>query len=318
MFEWLFRLMSETDGSVLVTTSSRGKEGSVAVYCFPGRAKKPEAVAKITMKTTETLTGEVAMHYRLAPSARAAGAQIPQILSLTDLNGYSVLLQTALCGQSIGALLDSRPNRLLSTLERVVSWIESWNRSTQTTLPLDVQFLEREILEPARLVATEIDQGAEYQQWLKTACGALVGAAIPFVTTHNDLTMWNLLLGEYAQLGVVDWESAREHDFPFVDFFYAVVDAVMIDRGFSARSKAFEACFIPGGAYEPTVTRYLERLRRVIEARDEVVDLCFHACWLRHAVNEFRAAKPSDPRPFRRIVEWLALNRPRVGSWLRA
>ena len=318
MFEWLFRLISETNGSVLMSTSSRGKEGPVAVHCFPGHAKKPAAVAKISTRPTEMLTDEVTAHHRLGPIASAAGAQVPQVLSLTSLNGRSVLLQTPLCGQSIGAQLASRPNRLLGILERLMSWLESWNRSTRTTLPLDVEFLERQILTPVRLVAVEIDQSGEYQQWLKMACGALAGTVVPLVTAHNDLTMWNLLLDADDRLGVVDWESAHEHDLPFVDFFYAVVDAVMIARGFPERSKAFEACFVSGGAYEPTVTQHLARLRRVIEARDEVVELCFHACWLRHAANEFRAAKPLDPRPFLEIVQWLALNRPRVASWLRA
>jgi hypothetical protein len=316
-FDWLFRLISEENGSVLMTTSSRGKEGSVAVHCFPGHAKKPAVIAKITMKPAETVMGEVAAHRRLGPIARTAGAQVPQILSLTSLNGHSVLLQTALCGQSIGALLASRPNRLPEILERLVSWLESWNRSTRTSLPPDVDFLERGILAPARLVAAEIDQGDEYQQWLKTACGALTGTAIPLVTAHNDLTMWNLLLDVGDQLGVVDWDSVRENDLPFVDFFYAVVDAVMIASSFTERSKAVEACFVSGGAYERMVGQQLARLRRVVRAPDEMVELCFHACWLHHAANEFRAAKPSDPRPFREIAEWLALNRPRVGSWLR-
>jgi hypothetical protein len=318
MFEWLFRLNSEANGSVLITTSSRGKEGSVAVHFFPGDAEKPSAVAKIKLKPTECLVGEAATHGDLGPSACAAGAQVPRILSLASLNGHPVLLQTALCGHSIGALLASRPNRLLGVLEHLVSWLESWNRSTRTTMPLDVELLEREILAPAVLVAAHLDEGGEYQKWLKTACSALAGAATPLVTTHNDLTMWNLLLRRHGQLGVVDWESARENDLPFVDFFYAVADAVTIARGFTETSKTFEACFVAGGAYERLVRQLLGRLRRVVGVPDEIVELCFHACWLHHAANECRTAKSSDPPRFLKIVQWLVLNRPRVGSWVRA
>ena len=318
MFEWLFRLNSQANGSVLIITSSRGKEGSVAVHCFPGGAKKPSAAAKITTKPTETVIGEVTAHRRFGPIAHAAGAQVSQILSLTNLNDRSVLLQTALCGQSIGALLASRPNRLPVILERLVSWLESWNRSTRTTMPLEVELLEREILAPAALVGAQLDASAEYQQWLKMTCCAQARTAIPLVTTHNDLTMWNLLLGVDDQLGVLDWESARENDLPFVDFFYAVTDAVAIARGFKERSKTFEVCFVAGGAYEHMVEQLLVRLRRAINVPDELVELCFHACWLHHAANEHRATQPSDPRPFLKIVQWLALNRPRVGSWMRA
>ena len=318
IFEWLFRLNSEVAGSVLITMSSRGNEGSVAVHCFPSHAEKPSAVAKITLKPTERLIGEAATHSRLGPTACAAGAEVSRILSLASLNGHPVLLQTPLSGQSIGALLASRPSRLVEILERLVSWLESWNRSTGKTMPLNVELLEREILAPAALVSAQIDAGDEYQQWLEAACSALAGAAIPLVTAHNDLTMWNLLLGEQAQLGVVDWESARENDLPFVDFFYAVADAVAISRGFTERSKTFETCFVAGGVYERMVAQFLARIRRVVNVPDEIVELCFHACWLHHAANECRTAQPSDPRPFRKIIQWLALNRLRVGSWVRA
>ena len=317
-FEWLFRLNSGANGSVLITTSSRGKEGSVVIHCFPGTAEKPAAVAKLTLKPAGSLIGEAATHRRLGPSACAAGAEVSRILSLASFNGHPVLLQTPLCGQSIGALLASRPNRLVGILQRLVLWLEAWNRYTRTTMPLDIELLRREILAPAALLAAQLETGDQYQEWLKTTCGALAGVTIPSVTTHNDLTMWNLFLGKQAQLGVVDWESARENDLPFVDFFYAVADAVAIARGFDERSKTFEACFVAGGAYERIVGQLLVRLRRVVNVPDAIVELCFHACWLHHAANEFRAVKPSDPRPFLKIVQWLALNRPRVGSWVRA
>ena len=318
IFEWLFRLNSDVNGSVTITTSSRGKEGSVAIHCFPGNSEKPAGVAKISLKPTERLISEAATHGRIGPSACAAGARVPRILSLASLNSHPVLLQTALCGQSVGALLTSRSGRLVGILDRLVSWLESWNRATLTAMPLDVALLEQEILAPAALVAAPFDAGSEYQRWLKTACDALTGSTMPFVATHNDLTMWNLLLGEHGKLGVVDWEAGRENGLPFVDFFYAVADAIAIARGFTERPKTFEACFVAGGAYERIVGQLLARLRRVVRVPDEMVDLCFHACWLHHAANECRVAEPSDHRPFRKIVEWLALNRLRVGSWVRA
>jgi hypothetical protein len=317
IFEWLFRLNSERDGNVLLTTSSRGNEGAVALHCFSSGAQKPSAIAKITMKPTEAVMGEVAAQGRLGPAAHAAGAQVARVLSLTNVGDRSVLLQTALRGQLLGALLASQPNRLAGVLERLVCWLESWNRSTRTTVAVDAEFFEREILAPARLITAEIDQGKEYQQWLEIACRAQGGTEIPLVTAHNDLTMWNLLLDADEGLGVVDWESACEHVFPFVDFFYATADAVMIARGSKDRSKIFPECFLPGGGHERMIAGLLRRLRPAIGAGDELVELCFHACWLHHAVNERRATRPAEPQPFREIVQWLALNQPEVGSWLR-
>jgi hypothetical protein len=269
------------------------------------------------MKSTESLIAEAATLRRLEPIASAAGAQIPRVLALEHVDGHSVLLQTGLCGKSVGALLGSRPNRLVGILECLVSWLESWNRSTLTAMPLDVALVESEILAPAALVTAQLDAGNKYQNWLRTRCHALVGRTIPLVTTHNDLTMWNLVLMQQRQLGVVDWEVARERDLPLVDFFYAIADAVTIARRFTDRSRALEACFVAGAAYEQSARQLLIRLRRVVRLSDDMVEVCFHACWLRHATNECKSAGTSDPRPFLKIVEWLTVNRTRVSNWVR-
>lgn len=317
IFEWLFRLCSATNGNVVIATSSRGKDGSIVLHAFPGRTERATVVAKLTMKSTESLIAEAATLRRLEPIASAAGAQIPRVLSLEHVNGHPVLLQTGLCGQSVAALLASRANRLVGILERLVSWLESWNRSTLTAMPLDIALGEREIVASAGLVTAQLDAGSEYQNWLRTRCHTVMDRTIPLVTTHNDLTMWNLLLTKQRQLGVVDWEAAREKDLPLVDFFYAIADAVTIAHGFADRSRALEACFVVGGAYERGTRQLLMRLRRVVRMSDDMVEVCFHACWLRHAANECKTAGSSDPRPFLKIVEWLTVNRTHVSNWVR-
>src|SRR5262249_44331725 len=116
--------------------------------------------------------------------------------------------------------------------------------------------------------------------------------------------------------GIIDWESAREEGFPFVDFFYVVTDAITVVHTHGDRSRIFRECFATGGAFEQVMGQFLTRLRRVIQVTDEMVGLCFHACWLRHAANECGATGPSDPHPFLEIVQWLALNRSRISKWV--
>jgi hypothetical protein len=41
-----------------------------------------------------------------------------------------------------------------------------------------------------------------------------------------------------------------------------------------------------------------------------VAQLCFHGCWLHHAANEHYAGSTTDQRPFLKIVQWLASQRP--------
>ena len=315
--EWLSQLCSRTDGKALIATSSRGKNGSAVVHHFPVQSESPSVIAKVALKANGTFNREAAALNLLGPIASSAGAGIPQVLVLTRINGHAVLLQTKLHGQAVGALLASRSHRLPDILDRVVSWLESWNASTIAAIRTDRELLKREILDPAALLAPLLDQGDEYEKWLKLQCRA-ARTTIAVVTTHNDLTMWNLVVGQDEKLGVVDWESARENDLPFVDLFYAVVDAIAIARGYDDRSRVMEACFVSGGAHERATAELLKRLRRVVQAPDDMVELCFHACWLHHAANECGRGEPSKPRPFFKIVQWLALNRSHVGSWLRS
>jgi len=321
LFDWLFRLDCgrRRSGSAVISTSWRGKDGAVIIHRFLGCDATPSAVAKmnLTMKNSENRVGEAKMLACLGPSARSAGARIPQPLHLGQLNDHPVLLQSVVGGLPIAPLLASRPNQLPDLMERLVVWLEHWNRSTMATTPLDRKLLDQEILAPAALLAPLLEQGGEYHDWLTGRCAAVAGATTTLVATHNDLTMWNVLLDEQRRLGVLDWEAAREGGLPLVDFFYAMTDAVAAARGYVDRQKAFEACFSPAGTYAHAVARLLKRLRDVIEIPDEVAELCFHACWLHHAANEHRVAVAGAPRPFFKIVQQLALHRHQFRWWLK-
>jgi hypothetical protein len=56
-----------------------------------------------------------------------------------------------------------------------------------------------------------------------------------------------------------------------------------------------------------------ERFKEALELDDGVADLCFHACWLRHAANE--SLRPEESaRPFLEIVRAIAERRVRMGA----
>jgi len=320
LFDWFFRLKPEADrsGSVIIRTSWRGQDGAVILYRFVDRDDSPSAVAKMTLttKTLGNLIREAEILDRVGPSARNAGAQVPLRLSLGQVNEHPVLLQSVIGGQSIASLLSSQPGRLFEILESLVSWLESWNRCSIVLGSLDRELLEKELLMSVAVLAPLLEQGDEYRNWLVERYLTLTGDSMTLVATHNDLTMWNLLLGEQGRLGVIDWESASEKGLPFVDLFYAVTDAVTAAKTNGDRLTAFKESFAVGGTYECMVGQYLARLRRVVQIPDEMVGLCFHACWLHHAANEYRSTGPSDPRPFLQLLQWLSLNRANLCQWV--
>src|SRR5262249_41466169 len=148
--------------------------------------------------------------------------QIPQCLSLEQVNQRPVLLQTMIRGQSVAFLLTPHPSRLLEVIDRVITWLEFWNRSTVVIRPLDREFLEKELLNSVDLLAPHLEMGDAYRDWLIRSSLKLTGAPATLMATHNDLTMSNILQDEQGNLGVIDWESASEEGLPFVDFFYAL------------------------------------------------------------------------------------------------
>jgi hypothetical protein len=320
LFEWLFKREPQAarPGSVVLRTSWRGRDGAFIAYRFLEDDHFPSAVAKInpTAMTSDNLTREAKMLDSLGSSARRAGVQVPQKLSLEPVSGHPVLLQTMIGGQSVASLLRSQPSRLIEVIKPLFSWLESWNRLTMVTCPLSPDFLEEELYMSAALLAPVLPQGEEYRKWLIHSCLAFTDTPANLVATHNDLTMWNILLGEEGRLGILDWETASEKGLPFVDFFYAVTDAITVAQTHGDRLKAFKECFTSGGRHERLVGEFLTDLRRVVQIPDEMVGLCFHACWLHHAANEYRSTGQSDPRPFLQLVQWLSLNRANLCQWV--
>jgi aminoglycoside phosphotransferase (APT) family kinase protein len=137
---------------------------------------------------------------------------------------------------------------------------------------------------------------------------------MPQVDAHNDLTMANILLDDDGGMGIIDWETGKARALPLVDFFYAITDAVRIACGWADRLDAFRACFAADGVYAPAVARLQARLAAVVNMSADMAELCFHACWLHHAANEHRSSHASEPRPFLRIVQWLALHKAEAGE----
>jgi len=131
---------------------------------------------------------------------------------------------------------------------------------------------------------------------------------MPFVAAHNDLTMANIVQSDDGIFGILDWEAARRINFPLTDLFYMYVDAVAAAQVYTSRLRAFEACFISDGTHSAHFKEQQQRILRAIELPGALYDLCLHACWLHHAVNEQRASTAISPRPFLEIVQWLARN----------
>jgi hypothetical protein len=205
-------------------------------------------------------------------------------------------------------LLDSNSDLLYPILTRIIDWLERWHRTTVIVRPLQMEHLKQSLLTPLESLTPFLPGSEGYRDWLVGRVRAVVGVPVPFVATHNDLTMANIIWDGHELLGVLDWETGKAESWPLVDFYYALTDAVRIAAGCTGWLDAFKACFQPGGSYATSTADWQERLRSAIGISPGLAERCFHACWLHHALNEHQVGHPGTTRPFLEIVRWLVLH----------
>lgn len=288
-----------------LTTSWTPGASSVVVHPLAGDDVTP-VVAKVSLDPGARVSREGEVLSSLGPAAARAGATVPDLLASFDLDGVPVLVESRVEGRPVAPELIRRPARLEPTLARVADWLDLWHRATAREAPLSRELLERELLAPAASVAADLEDGDAYLRALEAVCQGFEGKPAPLADSHNDLTMWNVLLGPVGELAVVDWESAEAGTLPLKDLFYMAADAVAATDRYRNRLEAVRECFVPGRRHAALVSRRRDAIARALGVSDELGELCFHACWVGHAANEKRAAEPGADRPFLAIVRWLA------------
>jgi hypothetical protein len=310
LFQWLFQDKGrDSSGTAILRTSWRGSEGASISYGFSERAEFPSVIAKtVPLENAAKLNEEAKVFESIGSKARQPGMQIPEIMGQQQNDRYSALLLSFIPGQSVSDLLASEPQICIPLIERIVGWMERWHRATVTFQPLTRERFDQALLAPLDRLAPFLQGGEEYRARLMAYCDGVVGIAAPFVDTHNDLTMANVLLDKHNQLGIVDWETGCSESFPLVDFFYAVTDAIRITEKSNNWLAAFKAGYVVGGSTFTKVAAWRRQLQSAIDVPPDFAELCFHACWLHHASNEQQANHSTEPHPFLEIVQWLALH----------
>jgi hypothetical protein len=309
LFEWWpqnEQHKTHQDG-VISTLSWRGKQGGVTCHHVTGTGQ-PTAVAKVSLTPSgaDQRVADFTNLTRFGAIARSAGAAIPQPLQRLGVGDQQILMQSALAGSPAVARLMTSHRSLVSLLDRLVEWLARWQAATREEQPLSREQLQRWWLLPAAQLAPRWVGATKYQRWLEDQITPLLGMPMPMVAAHNDLTMWNVLVDNKGELGVVDWEAAQPHSLPLTDFFYAVTDAVAATSGYRSRLAALQTCFATDGIYAPRVAAWQLRQQAELGLSTELVTYCFHACWLHHARNEAATTAVGDPQPFLEVVQWLA------------
>lgn len=272
---------------MLTWLTDAGVKGAVGIASGWHEASRLVLVGEnlvVKSSTTDGLRGEADVLQALGASVERAGGRAPSIAYHGPAGKRVALVESALTGERVSAILAREPARLPAIVERVTEWLTRWHGETQVSRAFTVDDLERLILAPLRVVAPELPNGTRYAERVETLGRSLVDRDVPFAAAHNDLTTWNLLLDGDA-LSVVDWEAAEHESLPFVDLDYFIVDA-----NAAARHVERDIAF-----------RSAERVQ--LDIAPDIAELAQHACWLGHARNELGRGPAG---PFLRIVESLA------------
>lgn len=312
LFSWLYSGNSDPPTrEILVSASWRKIYGSAVIHAFRG-SSQPSVVAKVSWRTERPgrQIDPVSLLNQFRADAEKAGARVPKSLPEIQTGGRQVYRESAITGRTAAAILYQHPGRLDQLVERLSGWLAAWNRITRKESLPNQDLFDRELLTPASLLVRTIKDGEQYLRWLMDRCKQ-IETVFPLVSSHNDLTMWNILIDRGGSIGVVDWNQAREASFPLKDYFYATTDALTLAKGLD-RDEAFHACFLENGQPSDLVSRCLSAQLPALAIPDQMIDLCLHACFLGHAVDELLTTEQQENRPFLNIVQSLAREREQV------
>lgn len=282
-----------SDGAPLAAWSGEGLRGALVLRATRRDGRDRRFLTSVDRRVLVKL--DPAEHERAnleqhAPVAARAGALVPQLVE-TGAAPRDALAITLLPGRPASTAISSGELTPDAAIGRVGEWLLRWNRATAVPALVTEHLLERELFAPLRVLEGGAPRG--YRAWLEERSGEWLGAELPLVTAHLDLTMANVLVGPEG-IGVVDWAEARADALPLVDLFYAAADAAAATNAYADRVGAFR-----DGKHDADT-----RLSSELGVSPAIRELCFHACWLQHARNEALAG--SRETPFRRIVELVA------------
>jgi Phosphotransferase enzyme family len=282
----------------------------MTLHVFPRPARSPSFVAKLGGgPARDSALAAAEVH---AATAGSAGIVVPGPLP-PIASHEPVWRETAVSGTNAAVFLRRRPGRLSKVVQPLVTWLDEWQRRTACESAFHPELLDEWVREPLAALRSSLGAGLAYEDRLEALCRRPTGR-VPLVTMHGDLTMANVIVQSHrangrTALGVVDWETSRTGALPLLDLFDMVADAAAAVGGYEDRPAAAQQCFSTGGASAASTSSARRRLAGSLGLNDDVTALCFHACWLHHAVNEARARQPGEPRPFLEILDWIAKSR---------
>jgi hypothetical protein len=194
-------------------------------------------------------------------------ARMPRLVALDTVQGFAVLVQTAVPG---------RPLNIRSTRRRgavLASQVAGWASHAPVTGVSDRHWFEDRVSGPLRALAADLPGCAALVERTLEVAAPLDRAGLPVVLEHGDLREGNVLTRR-SDIAVVDWETARVDGLPGADLAVFCSYVAMARRGArepAAAAAAVRSTYAAGGAGRRLVSRELNARGVPVELTDAVL-----------------------------------------------
>jgi aminoglycoside phosphotransferase (APT) family kinase protein len=166
--------------------------------------------------------------------ARQAPSRVPTAIGSGEVAGTPFYVETMLEGRPLrSALRNAPPARRSALLSGAVEWLGSLQHADVERHEVTGALLASHVIGPAARAMRFLNRGgtdaaAALQDYL---CAALRGQHLPFVRTHGDYSVDNILVnGRGAVSGVFDWDLSCPRGLPLLDVIYLLASEA-VSRG---------------------------------------------------------------------------------------
>lgn len=220
--------------SGLVVGTDRDPDAKVTVLLFDV-AGRPALVAKMARRAHAE--GQLRAEHDMLAALTATGLptvgrQVPKALLLERVAGRTVLVTSALTGESMGVRYHApghvrRPVRVADDLTAAADWLAAFQHDTGQGCMDGAEAFAAFAVPAFERYRSELGWGPEQEQLLsRCAAGAerLAGTPVPLCAVHGDFAPGNILVEKTADRrpsvsGVFDWELGRRNGLAVTDLF---------------------------------------------------------------------------------------------------
>lgn len=274
--------------SCLLLTPRFRTSRHVVFLVLPEGSSTPVLVAKAPRLRDDRVAIErESATLRAAQEARPGGFDtIPRVVSLEDVHGWPLLVETALAGRPMSpAAVRRHPERCIGA---VLDWLAELPSIACVARDGEEGWYERLLADPLSRFATRLPADGEEVRLVERTLEVLEplrGAEVPLVLEHGDLSHPNLLVLESGRLGVLDWELAELRGVPLADLCFFLAYAAFARRRahtLDRQLQAFDEAFVRPGAWAGRIVA--EEADRLGVPR-RLAGLLFVACWPRYVLR---------------------------------